>query len=87
MRRWIVILACLSASAAPGFAESTAGGDPRVAELERKVEVLTQEIESLKLGAVAETTRYESRRVRGGAQDRLRTCRQPHEMEGPRRTR
>ncbi len=62
MRRWIVILAGLSLSAGPGFADSTAGEDPRVAELERKVEVLTQEIESLKLGAVAETTRYESRR-------------------------
>ena len=62
MRRWIVILAGLSLSAGPGFADSTAGEDPRVAELERKVDVLTQEIEALKLGAVAETTRYESRR-------------------------
>jgi hypothetical protein len=35
--------------------------DDRVQELERKVDVLTQEIESMRLGAVAETTAYASR--------------------------
>jgi hypothetical protein len=61
MMRWVVGLLCVSLAGRAGAVEP-AGGDPRVAELERKVDVLAQEIEALKLGAVAETTRYESRR-------------------------
>lgn len=50
MTRWMVVLA-LMAVAAPVRAQ-----DAHVGELERKVDVLTEEIEKLKLGAVAETT-------------------------------
>ena len=50
MMRWMVMLAVLAA-AVPARAQE------RVEELERKVDVLTQEIEQLKLGAVADTAR------------------------------
>lgn len=50
MTRWVMVLALL-AVATPVRAQ-----DARVDELERKVDVLTEEIERLKLGAVAETT-------------------------------
>ena len=39
----------------------SAAQDERVSELERKVDVLTQEIERLRLGAAADTSRYERR--------------------------
>ncbi len=51
MMRWIVILALL-AVATPVRAQ-----DERVSELERKVDLLTEEIERLKLGEVADTGR------------------------------
>ncbi|MGH7731952.1 MAG: hypothetical protein ACRENJ_11965 [Candidatus Eiseniibacteriota bacterium] len=50
MTRWMVLLAALAAA-------NPAPAQERVAELERKVDVLTQEIEQLKLGAVADTAR------------------------------
>ena len=48
--RWVVMVAVLMA-ATPARAQ-----EERVSELERKVDVLTEEIERLKLGAVADTT-------------------------------
>lgn len=58
MRRMLLVLAAL-ALLPPSTARAE---DDRVTELERKVDVLTQEIEALRMGgAAAETTRYESR--------------------------
>jgi hypothetical protein len=55
MKPWMLVtLAALVA--APAW-----GQEGRLAELERKVDVLTQEIEQMRLGAVAETTAYASR--------------------------
>ena len=53
--RWVMMVAVLMA-AAPVRAQ-----EERVSELERKVDVLTEEIERLKLGAVADTTAPVSR--------------------------
>ncbi|MEK7824582.1 MAG: hypothetical protein AAB290_06045 [Candidatus Eisenbacteria bacterium] len=52
MRRWLAVLAVMMV-AAPARAQ-----EERVAELERKLDVLTQEIEQLKLGSVADTAVY-----------------------------
>lgn len=52
IKPWMLVLATLMA-AAPALAQ-----EERVGELERKVDVLTREIEQLRLGAVAETTAY-----------------------------
>jgi len=54
MSRRLLMLACLAATAlsvAPAQAQ-----DDRVSELERKVDVLTQELDALRLGAAADTT-------------------------------
>ena len=48
--RWVVMVAVLMA-ATPVRAQ-----EERVSELERKVDLLTEEIERLRLGAVADTT-------------------------------
>jgi hypothetical protein len=45
--------------------------DEEIAELSRKVDVLTEEIERLRLGAAAETTRYESRSGLGPAASKV----------------
>ena len=55
MRRWLAVLAVMMV-AAPARAQ-----EERVAELERKLDVLTQEIEQLKLGSVADTAVYAPR--------------------------
>jgi len=55
--RWSALVAVLGLwISAPSAAQ-----DDRITELERKVEVLTEEIASLKLGAVADTVRYATR--------------------------
>jgi hypothetical protein len=55
MRGWLCVLA-VAVMVTPARAQ-----DGRVTELERKVDVLTQEIEQMRLGAVAETTAYAPR--------------------------
>lgn len=55
MKRWLVVLA-MALLAMPTHAQ-----EERVAELERKVDVLTQEIEQLKLGGAADTAAYAPR--------------------------
>jgi len=55
MKRWMTVMVA-ALVAAPAW-----GQDDRVAELERKVDVLTQEIEQMRLGALAETTAYAPR--------------------------
>jgi len=64
--RWAVVLPLLLFAPAPARA-----ADEEVAELARKVEVLTEEIERLRLGAAAETTRYESRSGLGPAASKV----------------
>lgn len=61
------IAAFLCAMLAAALAPPSHAQQERVAELERKLDALTQEIESLKLGAVAETTRYQPRFGQGRA--------------------
>ena len=55
---WILALPAL---AAPALAAPALADDDRVSELERKIDVLTQEIEQMKLGGAADTARYQSR--------------------------
>ncbi|HKQ57894.1 MAG TPA: hypothetical protein VJY35_08485 [Candidatus Eisenbacteria bacterium] len=50
-----MVMLGVALSVAPAFAQD------RVAELERKVDVLTEEIEKMRLGAVADTTAYAAR--------------------------
>ena len=53
MKRWISMVAMMAVMAAP---DPVRAQDARVGELERKVDLLTEEIEKMKLGTVAETT-------------------------------
>ena len=58
MRKWLLFapLVAVASLVVPARAQ-----EERVAELERKVDVLMQEIERIRLGAVAETTSYAAR--------------------------
>ncbi len=60
MKRASILLVTI-AFAAPAFAAPALAADERTAELERKVEILAREIEQLRLGAAADTTRAVSR--------------------------
>ncbi len=65
--------ACLIPMMATTFALAppAAAQDDRVTELERKVEVLTQEIEQMKLGAAADTVRLQPRAGLGPAASKV----------------
>jgi hypothetical protein len=66
MVRWIVCVVMAMGVALPALAQ-----EERVAELERKVDVLSREIEQMRLGAVAETTAYASRMGFGPAASKV----------------